>query len=211
MDIRYLLQNGVFYLEGLALLCSLIFLKKYIHTPAKVIPLYLMMVFVIEYMGSEMADDQWLYNILGMAELLTFTYIFYGTAKGKGSKKIVLSAFLIGAVFLIIDAFLITETFYEFLSNGFGFVSIGIAVMGFVFLLEMAQSDKIIHQNRILLYWVVIGLLIFHLCNLPVTVLTNDLFEIGNVDNILIILSVAGISMYSCYIIGFIWSRKEWN
>ena len=57
----------------------------------------------------------------------------------------------------------------------------------------------------------VLGLLFFHLCNLPVTVVMTDLFEIGNVDNILIVQSIAAIAMYSFFIIGFIWSRKEYN
>jgi len=211
MDIGFILYRTVFVLEGLALLCSLIYLKKYIKTPAKLIPVYLSFVFCIEVVALGLAFDQWMYNLLGLIELVIFAYIFYFTTKRGNSKKIILISFLISVILILVDALIITETFYTFLSNAFGFVSLGISIMCFVFLLELAKSDKVIYQNRILLYWVVLGLLIFHLCNLPVTVLTNDLFEIGNVENILIIQSIAVIAMYSCYIIGFIWGQKEYN
>ena len=155
--------------------------------------------------------DQWLYNLSSIAELLIFSYIFYFTVKDKGMKRIILIIFIISVLALLIDFILVKGTITIWWSYGFGFVGLGLSAMGIVFLIEMARSERVINQTRILLYWVVLGLLFFNLCNLPVTVLTNDLLDIGNVNNILVIQSIAGIAMYFCYVIGFIWSRKDYN
>ena len=211
MDIYFIVQKSALICEGLALLFSLIYIKKYFNTPAKLIPFYLFFVFGVELVSISLAFDNWMFNLLGVLELFVFTYIFYFTVKGKSSKKIIVSAFLGCILALVIDAVFITKSIFTFLAIAFGFTSLGIVIMCFVYLLELAKTEKVVHQNRILLYWVVIGLLFFHLCNLPVTVVTNDIFDIGRVNTILLIQVITALAMYMCYIIGFIWSRKEYN
>jgi len=211
MNLHTILHESVLYLEWIAMLFGLIFLKKYWKAPVRLVPLYLICVVTIEYIAFDLSNDQWLYNLLGILELLIFSYVFYSSVKGIGSKKIILAACFCGILFLLVDIFFITKTFFTFLSYAFGIISLALSLMCFVYLFEMTRSEKVLHQNRVLLYWIVIGLLTFHLCNLPVTVLTNQLLEIGNVQNILEIQNVAGIAMYICFIIGFIWTQERYN
>jgi len=206
-----MLQYGVQYAEVIALIFSILYLNKYIANTARWIPVYLLVVVIVEFIGEKLLHNQWIYNILGAFELVVFAYIFITTVRESSLKRIILLSFWVGLTALAADGIFITQSFKIFLSNGFAFVSMAMATMGIVFLLAMAKSERVIFQSKILLYWVVLGLLFFHLCNLPVTVFANELIEIGNVNNILIIQSIAAITMYGCFTIGFVWSRKEYN
>ncbi|MDF1697277.1 MAG: hypothetical protein P1U56_15645 [Saprospiraceae bacterium] len=211
MEVQDVLRNSVLVFECLALLAGLFYYKKYWESPSKWVLIYLFFVVTVEIMGLKMAHDQWMYNILGLMELLVFSYVFYCSVTEPKSKRIILWACLVSVLYLIIDGLFITKSFLVFLSYAFGFISLGISLICFVFLFEMTKTERVLYQNRVLLFWVVIGLLTFHLCNLPVTVLTNQLLEIGNFENIITIQSVASLVMYTCFIIGFVWSHRKYN
>ncbi len=83
--------------------------------------------------------------------------------------------------------------------------------MCFTYLFEMTKTEIIIHQYRVLMYWLSIGLLVYHLCNLPITVLVNNLTEYGDSDILWAIQSSASLLMYFCFIIGFILSKWKYN
>ncbi len=211
MGIVELLFRGVFYIEGLALIVGLIFIKKYWKTPSFLIVIYVGLVYGVEFFGLRIENNQWLYNLLGFSELLLVATTFYLTTKEGVSKKIILVLTFICAVFLLCDSLFITQSFYKYLSYAFGFVSLGISTMCLIYLFELTRTEKVLYQGRTLLYWVSIGLLVYHLCNLPITVLSNKLIEIGNSEALLSIQSISCIVMYSCFIIGFIWSKRKYN
>lgn len=205
----YIIQNRLLILEGITLLFGLIYSYKFWQTPVRMILVYLAIVFGIEYytLNYFPNDNQWLFSILSLSELLIFTYIFYNSVEGEKFKKIILASCLSCLFFLVIDGLFITKNFEYYLSLGFGFASLGISVMCFIYILEMTKTEKVLNQYRELLYWIVIGLLLYHLCNLPATLLVNSIDE-GNIDLILNIQSIVGIGMYLCFIFGFIWSRR---
>ncbi len=208
-DISKILQYGVHFFEAVAFIYSLVYLKKYINTPAKVLPVYLGLVLLVESMGATMGYDQWMYNLLGIVEALVLAYVFYFSVEKKNSRYVILLALSVGILTILLDLTIYTGTIFYFLSMAFGFVSLGITVMCLVYILELVQTEKVIYPKKILLYWVVIGLLFFHVCNLPVTVLMNSSIKIGSNDALLFIQSIAAIAMYIFYTIGFIWSQKE--
>lgn len=198
---------------GLALLVGLVFIRKYWKTPSSLILLYLLVLFVVEYYGLHLvrigAHNQWLYNLSGILELSILSIMFYLSVKRKRSKVITIIAFVCCLLFILYDAYFLS--IYEFWNRAYGVISLGISAMCVVYLLELATMEKVVYQNRILLYWVSIGLLIYQLVILPVTVIIHNLEEIGNADNLFMIQLMAGITMYFCFIIGFIWTRKQNN
>lgn len=211
MNIGTILHYTVYVAEVLALVCAMIYIKKYIHRPARLLPVYLTIVVLVETLGFIVYSNQWMYNLLGVAELVIISLVLYRSVESKFARSVIGGSFILSVVLLFVDAVFVTKGVNDFWSTSFSFVSVGTTFMCFAFLFELARSEKVMYLNRLLLYWVVIGLLIFHLCNLPVTLFTHELISIGNVETFLIIQSIAATAMYCCYIIGFVWSKKEWN
>lgn len=211
MEIVQILNSSIIYFIGLALTIGLIYSKKYWKTPSGYILIYLGLVLIIEYSGAKFSNNHWMYNIQSFSELLTVSIIFYLSVKGNTSKNIIIALFGICMIILLADLLLITKSFNIYFSYSFGFISLAIPLMCFVYLFELAGTEKILNQNRVLLYWLSIGLMIYHLCNLPNTILINEIFKIGHYDILYTIQSLSSIAMYSFFIIGFIWSYRKCN
>jgi hypothetical protein len=213
MDISEIIQNCILYLIGLTLLVGILNIRKYWKTPSSLILLYLLDLFLIELIGRVwiVDDNQWLYNISGVIEFIIISIMYYISITKPKSKFFVIFIFVVCILFLAADANFFKATYMEFWTNAFGLIYLGISSMAVLYLLEMATTEKVVHQNRILLYWVSIGLLVYHFVNLTNTVLVNQLEEIGNENNVLMILWAAGITMYFCFIIGFVCTKIKNN
>ena len=198
-------------MEGFALLAGLYFLVGNWKSTLSLLVLYLAIVFTVEYINIDGANNQWMYNLVGVCELLFLTVIFYYAIEDSANKKVILGICLSCLIFLLGDLLFITGTHEKFLTYAFGFESLCISIMCSIYLFEMAKTEKVLNQNRNVLYWVCIGLLIFHLCNLPITVLSNTLLEYGDPVTLLSVQSISSLAMYCCFIIGFIMDKWKYN
>ena len=205
------LNSSIFYVIALTFLIGIFNIKKYWNTPSVYLLIYLGIVLLIEFLGSIIENNHWLYNIQSLIEFLTYALIFYSSVKHKKSKVIIIGLTVICILYLGYEICFIKETFNEYLSHAFGLISFAIPLMCFVYLFEMMESEKILNQNKVLLYWICIGLLIYHLCNLPATVLINDLNGLREYYILYTIQALSSIAMYSCFMIGFIWSDRKYN
>lgn len=165
----------------------------------------------VEHICREIPNNQLIYNFLGIFELLILSFVFYDSVTEALSKKIIKFIFFCCIILLLVDLMFITGSISIFLSYFHGFASLGIAFICFVYLLEIVRSDKIMQQFRMFLFWVSFGLLTFHLCNLPITVLINRIEDFGDVDTLMTIQNVASIVKYGCFITGFIISKWSNN
>ena len=213
MDIYLILSNSIFYLIGLSLFIGLWNIKKYWNTHSSLILLYLLALFIVEFVGKVIIveNNQWVYNVSGVVEVTILATMFYRAVQRPRSRLIIILVIVSSYIFVVGDAIFITKGHLDFWIYAYGFIGLGVSIMCVVYLLELATTEQVVHQNRMLLYWVAIGLLLYHFVILPVTVLINSLEEIGNADNIMMIQWMAGIAMYLCFIIGFIWTRKNFN
>lgn len=200
-------------MESLTLLIGVIYSKKYWNSPCKYILVYLFVVFILDSLAGLVfsTNNQWLYNLISFFELSILTFVFYRSTIKILHKRAIAVLFVLSTSMLVIDGIFITQSFQGYLSYGFGLSSISIATMCFIYLNAIARTEKILNVSRILLFWVVVGLLFYHLCVLPITVMVNQLDDIGNPENLLLIQSLSSIVMYVSFIIGFIWTQKEYN
>lgn len=200
-------------MELITLITGVIYSKKYWNSPSKYILLYLFVVFILDSLAGLVfkTNNQWLYNLVSFFELSILTFVFYRSTIKTLHKRAIAVLFVLSMSMLLIDGILISQSFLGYLSYGFGLSSISIATMCFIYLNAIARTEKILNVSRILLFWVVVGLLFYHLCVLPITVMVNQLDDIGNPENLLLIQSLSSIVMYVSFIIGFIWTKKEYN
>ncbi|MFT6333713.1 MAG: hypothetical protein ACI86M_002557 [Saprospiraceae bacterium] len=200
-------------MEFLTLLIWVIYSKKYWNSPSMYILIYLFIFFLLDSLAGLVfcTNNQWLYNLLSFFEVFILSLVFYRSTIKILHKRAIGVLFILSLSMVVIDGFFITESFLGYLSYGFGLSSISIAIMCFIYLNAIARTEKILNVSRILLFWVVVGLLFYHLCVLPITVMVNQLDDIGNTENLLLIQSLSSIVMYVSFIIGFIWTQKEYN
>ena len=213
MTIMEILEKSIIPMEFLTLLIGVINSRKFWNSPSKYILAYLFIVFMLDSLAGLVfsSNNQWLYNLLSFFELSILTFIFYRSIAKLLHKRAILVLYILCLLMLIIEGIFITQSFMGYLSYGFGLSSISIAVMCFIYLNAIARTEKILNVSRILLFWVVVGLLFYHLCVLPITVMIHQLPDIGNTGNLLLIQYLSSIVMYISFITGFIWTQKEYN
>jgi hypothetical protein len=213
MTIIEILEKIIIPLEFLTLLIGIVSYRKFWDTPSKYILVYLFIVFVVDSVAgiALVSNNQWMYNFLSFSEISILAFIFYKSIPNNLHKNVIAGLYILCVSVLLIESIFIAKTFMNYLSYGFGLSSISIAGMCFIYLNAIARTEKILNLSKILLFWVVVGLLFFHLCVLPITVMIHQLPEIGNTENILFIQHFMSIVMYVSFIIGFIWTQKEHN
>lgn len=203
--------------EILSAVMALIFFKKYKDQSTRWILLNLWFVVIVELCAMQLRKynlaNQWLYNILGVLEIVVFQYIFYRESTSSIAKRIIKCSAIVSIIAVIVEGLIYSkQPFLSFLNYSFAISSFLIAVSALLYLRQVVRTEKILYLKSVLLFWISIGLLFYHICNLPITVLSNVLLDL-DVDTygLLLIQAFAGILMYVCFILGFIWSKKKYN
>lgn len=209
------LLDSVFFLELLCAIIASICFFKYNSTSLKFVLIYLWLVCITEfsakYLTLQLPNNVLLYNFLSLIEFCIFSYIFYKELKIIFFRKVIFISVFIFSICLFIDIFYTGNPVESFLSLAYGCSSILLSLYCCFYFYYVAQTEKILNLYQILFSWICIGLLVYHLCNLPITVLSNQLHSINENDNLLSILALSGMLMYICFITGFLWSKKEYN
>ncbi len=215
MEVLNFALDSLVFLEIVCAITATICLRKYKHSATKWIVVYLWTVCIIELLPTISPDlkveNVFLYNMLGIVEFSTLSYIFYKEINTAFFKKVVFTSIMI---FALILSYNIWATHFQknvFYNIAFGCSSLLISLYCCFYFYYVARTEKILHLYRTLLTWICIGLLVYHLCNLPITVLNNLLDVIDQDVSVLIILAICGSIMYICFIIGFLWSKKRYN
>ncbi len=157
----------------------------------------------------------WWFNIYYNFEILFFLFIFYQYLKSKKIKRFLVYTGAIYEVYFLINFLVLSEHYNiaQSFPQTFGILVLIITIFGF--LLEMFQSDKILYIHHYLIFWLSIGLLVYYLVQLPVTIsnyFTNR-EEFINDESLLVLGGIqylASIILFSTIIIGVIWSKKPY-
>lgn len=98
--------------------------------------------------------------------------LFKSAVKSSKNKKIITTLSIIYYCFLMICLF--NENFFtEYFSNTFIVGGTLIIISILIYLFEILQTDKIIQVNKMLIFWISLGLLFFLLPNIPFNVIRN--------------------------------------
>lgn len=214
MDLSQIILDSVLYFEIGCAIIGTIYLSKVLRSKTLLYLIYLYILCIIEVIGRYTIgyDNRWLYNVLGILEFGTFSFIFWKDQELKNSKKtIALLAALGGSAILAEALFFSDPPFKSYLSYSFSITSLFLSIMCLLYFWTLVKSDKIVHFSKILLFWLAMGLLVFHMCVLPITVVMNRIPDISSSNTLLVIQAILSIIMYCCFSIGFIWSSKKYN
>jgi len=233
----YFIENSllIYLLEIGAAVAGSIYLRKVI-TPApysRLFVWYLWLIVIVELIGfyptynfftdfshmpfvkgTVFERNSWLYNSYNIIKFAIFYIFFTGQLQNKKSIilfKGVTGFFVLSAVFnlLMTDVFFYKSSAYTYITGSFILM-----VLIFVYYFELLKSDRILYFYRSLVFYISVGLLLWHVTITPLFIY-NKYFTSASPEFVKLHSTVLGASnyfLYSIYIIAFIiCASKEKN
>jgi hypothetical protein len=102
-----------------------------------------------------------------------------------------------------------TESWEEYHKNTFVFGAIVNLTASIAYFLQLLGSREIIHVKYKLSFWIATGLLLFNICMIPFFMF-SELLSSREFLYCIILVSLNAI-LYTCYSVGFLWNKKEYN
>ncbi len=202
------------YLELLAAIFASITFYKYKSSAIKFILPYLWYTFLNEKMARYYYDhinhtnNNVFYNIYDVITAVFIYYVYSKSIKKSIHKKIIKFLFFAYLIAIIINSF-----YYSFINiileipSFFSVVLIVSCVC--LYLFEILNSDKIIIINKLLLFWLSMGLLLYYLPIIPFQLVRKYYSDSSSISNIFYLNIFIASLFYLILITGFICSGKN--
>lgn len=210
------LRFYIVYLALIALIIGLVFFHKLPNYKSKSIVVLIFLSFVVEFIGINFSSWTGITNyfIFNFYMLLSFIYyiVLLKSLVKKMTYKITANIFLITFIgFYIVNFFLIQNNLNITFTYSFALGVFFILILSCLYLMELFDSDNILNFKYSIYFWFILGVLLFHVPFLPF-MLAIDWFLIQRVESIYsLVIFVLNFFMYTCFIIGFVWSEKKYN
>ena len=149
------------------------------------------------------------YNIFQIVSITFYITLFKNVVKSIKNKKIISILLAIYYFSYFINLVFIDDFFKEYFSNTYIVGGAMIITSIVIYLHEILNSDEIIHINKMMVFWISIGLLLMYLPNIPFNVIRNYYKTSPTIPYIYAVNFIL-VFIYNLIIIsGFIWSSKE--
>jgi len=200
------------------IITSFLYYGKYKNTRLKLLPWIFVLSFIVEVTAISLKLNDyynvWLYNQYINVEYLFFFWLFYQYIENFNFKKFVILGSVIYELYFIFSI-IIDKNINTFLTYPFALGQIFIIIILFIFLIQMISSDKILHIQQYLIFWVSLGLLFYYIVPLPLNV-SESLIHKEHLSHEIIsflrqIQYVGNILMYILITYGYIWSSKTYT
>jgi hypothetical protein len=206
-----------FFLIGM-IITSFLYYGKYKNTRLKLLPWIFVLSFVVEVTAISLRLNDyynvWLYNQYINIEFLFFLWIFYRYIENLNFKKVI----ILGSIlyeFYFIFGIIISNNMNVFQTYPFAFAQILIIIVLFAFIIQMISSDKILHIQQYLIFWVSLGLLFYYIVPFPLNVseslISKESLSREMMSFLRQIQYVGNILMYILITYGYIWSSKTYT
>ena len=151
----------------------------------------------------------WFYNLLYFI-LFNTMYLIYLKSIKNSTYKLWIKIFIIGYILISIINWSFIQSFVlEGSEYPYVFGSIFLITSIIFYFIELLKSEKIVVFHKELLFWVSIGLLLFHTGTIPFSLEYNGYALIPGIHKLFLIIYILSNIMYSIFAFGFIWSKKE--
>lgn len=149
------------------------------------------------------------YNIFQIVSFTFYLLLFKNVVKSLKNKKIIsiLLAFYYSSY--LINLLFIDDFFKDYFSNTYVIGAALIITSILIFLYEILKSDIILHINKMMVFWISIGLLLMYLPNIPFNVIRNYYQDSPTIPYIYAVNFLLVFVFNIIIISGFIWSSKE--
>ncbi len=211
MDIEFLFFIPLF-LELLAAVVGTVYYRKYSESNEKYFLYFLWYTLLIELTGDVVgyafsADNFWVYNGFIISSFLFYFYWYYSILKRKRFRRTII---VFTVAFLLVASYsLIYEDWSQYHSYTFLTGASFVLVLTVFHFYKLLNSDEVLIVKYKLSFWISTALLLFYMGMIPLMFLTVYA-DLNDISYLIIILSM-NLILYGCYIIGFLWTKKEYN
>lgn len=185
---------------------AIVYFKKGTPVFLRVLPVYLLITFTVEYIGQWMNDNGkvtvTLYNVFTTMEFVFYFWMLRYMVRNRWAKRLLFHSLWFYPVLVILNIlFLLKDMQFHTITYSFGGFLIVIATI--IYFFELFQFDKPVNLVREPAFWICSGLLFFYACTFPLYALINFFQDPSNIiiKNITSILAVVNILLYSSFII----------
>lgn len=149
-----------------------------------------------------------IHNIYNVIHFSFLFILFKNHLNHSFHKKITFISLIVYWCVLIVNGFY-ENYLIEFQRLPYIIAACSIVTIILLYFQEILNSDKVLHVNKNLLFWISVGLLIYYVGNIPFRILRNYYEYLTDATISTLVNIILGITMYACFIIGFVWSDKK--
>ncbi|MCF6213326.1 MAG: hypothetical protein L3J45_04795 [Flavobacteriaceae bacterium] len=174
---------------------------------------FLIYTFISEIIGAYLGkvlfvENNIVYNTWGIVNFLFFSSFFLSRITHKAKRKIIYILIIIFIVATFINILFIGHYIDEYLINNAILSKILVVFTVIIYFTELLESDVVLNINKVLFYWIALGVLLYNLVFIPAFALFKYTSVYGVFQYITFGLNII---MHSCFIIGFIVCEKKYN
>ena len=197
---------------SLTLFVAVFQFNKFKTSPIKYVVYFIGYVFISETIANSYLSNGMSTVIINNVYSIAYTFFnlfFYSILiKNNRAKKIGNIMMFIFSIGLLINQLFFQEFEHKLQTYTFILGLFLVTILVFIYLSEIMNSDKIFKLTNTSVFWISIGIIIFNFGFIPVLVVAELIRWEGIYNYILLFVNVI---MYSCFITGFIISKKEYN
>jgi len=197
---------------SLTLFVAVFQFNKFKTSPIKYVVYFIGYVFISETIANSYLSNGMSTVIINNVYSIAYTFFnlfFYSILiKNNRAKKIGYIMMFIFSIGLLINQLFFQEFEHKLQTYTFILGLFLVTILVFIYLSEIMNSDKIFKLTNTSVFWISIGIIIFNFGFIPVLVVAELIRWEGIYNYILLFVNVI---MYSCFITGFIISKREYN
>lgn len=218
-----LIRGFIKYSVLISAIAGSLYYNKYKKTPIRIFVYLLWYIVFTEFFGDYMIENEfliyidedgikynlWIVNLLYLLFFPIVYYIYWQIIKGNFYRNLIKIFTFIYVAASIINWIFLQSFITEWSKLPYVLGSIFLIVTIIFYLLELLRSEKILIFHKILMFWISVGLLLFHTGTLPFSLEINGYALIPGIHKLFLIIYILAILMYLIFTFGFIWSKKE--
>lgn len=207
----YFLTYVINLLELIAAIVALIHYKKYVNSSERYFLHFLWVTFFVDSILGPLSiffkiDNTWVYYGYTGISFLFYYWWYYSILINKTYKKITI---VLSVIFMIL--YVINGLNVEFQKYSFVIGASFLLILTMFHLHQLFNSDYSLKIKYKLSFWITTALVLFNISMIPFILLSKYFNVWVNNSVFTIILVFLNIILYSCYIIGFTWTKKKYN
>lgn len=200
------------------LIYTVFYIRKAFDIDLKYFLMYLYFIsissIIASYLRNKYGYNLIVFNILIFWEFNCLFFFFKEILESKSTKKKVLNTIYIFNIIYILSNlyFLYRGDFlneYNLIASISG--SVLITIVLFYFFKDLLNSNKILNYKKTLTFWISFGLLVYYIGTIPLTSIMNSMTGISKTLIVYLFRIQVSLSIfiYSCFILGALWSQKK--
>ncbi len=150
----------------------------------------------------------YIFNTWTIVSTYFYLYFFLNLVGNNFKRNFLKLLILIYSIFSIIDILFFADFIYKGLNNNTIIANIFIVISILIYFSELLQSSAILNIKHTIYFWIAIGVLLYNIGFLPIIVIAEYINYSGVFRYTIYVLNFI---TDSCFILGFVLSKKEYN